>query len=213
MATWHLGIWENELYEPSALVADFSSNFEAFYCPGDTLKFVPHSVASAGATYQWSFPGGSPASSTQMFPATTYSAAGSYDITLIVTDGANSDTITKAAFITNIASGTIPLLKDLNRAPLLQTGNSRTTIKPILLECNWWCWWIWNQQLHWNTTIIIMTHRELTMLYGPLNMILQICRRQNCFSMLPTYHTALHTVTHWRFWYQQIVGLRLHPCI
>ncbi|MBK7970192.1 MAG: T9SS type A sorting domain-containing protein [Bacteroidetes bacterium] len=108
LATWHLGIWENELYEPSALVADFSSNFEAFYCPGDTLKFVPHSVASAGATYQWSFPGGSPASSTQMFPATTYSAAGSYDITLIVTDGANSDTITKAAFITNIASGTIP---------------------------------------------------------------------------------------------------------
>jgi len=109
LATWHLGLWENDLYEPSALIADFSSNYDAFYCPGDTMKFIPRSVASAGATYQWIFPGGNPAASTQMYPYTVYSTGGAYDVTLIVTDGANVDTITKTNFITNIANSTIPV--------------------------------------------------------------------------------------------------------
>lgn len=109
LATWHLGIWENSLYEPSDLIADFSANFEAFYCPDDTINFVPHAVSSSNATYQWSFTGANPSSSTSMYPQVVYSAAGSFDVRLIVTDNGVSDTITKTNFIKTIPNGALPL--------------------------------------------------------------------------------------------------------
>ena len=117
LATWHLGIWESELYEPSAPVADFSANYEAFYCPGDTISFVPHAVASVAATYQWSFPGAIPASSTLMYPKVVYSAAGNFDVTLVVTDNGLNDTVTKINFIKTIGSGILPLQENF------ETGN------------------------------------------------------------------------------------------
>jgi len=109
LATWHLGIWENQLYEPSNLIADFSANFESFYCPGDTISFVPHCVASANATYQWTFTGAVPATSTLMYPKVVYTTTGSFDVTLIVTDNGASDTITKINFIRTINNGVLPL--------------------------------------------------------------------------------------------------------
>ena len=112
LATWHLGIWENQLYENSNLVADFSADYKTFYCPGDTISFVPHSVASATATYQWSFPGGNPATSTDTYPKVVFGSIGSFDITLIVNDNGNADTITKAAFIQTSNNGTLPFQED-----------------------------------------------------------------------------------------------------
>lgn len=109
LATWHLGIWENQLYEPSSLVADFSANFQAFYCPGDTIRFVPHCVASANATYQWAFPGATPPTSTVMYPEVIYAVNGSYDVTLIVTDNGISDTLTKTGFVKTVSNAALPL--------------------------------------------------------------------------------------------------------
>jgi photosystem II stability/assembly factor-like uncharacterized protein len=109
LATWHLGIWENQLYEPSNIIADFSANYESFYCTGDTIRFVPHCVASANATYQWTFAGATPATSTLKYPEVVYTASGNFDVTLIVTDNTLSDTITKIDFIKTINNGTLPL--------------------------------------------------------------------------------------------------------
>jgi len=109
LATWHLGIWENVLYEPSALIADFSANYKAFYCPGDTISFVPHSVSSANATYVWTFTGATPATSTAMYPKVVYNATGSYTVSLMVTDNGVSDTISKTNFITTTPNGVFPL--------------------------------------------------------------------------------------------------------
>jgi PKD repeat protein len=45
-------------------------------------------------SWMWSFPGGSPATSTLQNPVITYSTPGIYDVTLTVSNGSGSDTLT-----------------------------------------------------------------------------------------------------------------------
>jgi photosystem II stability/assembly factor-like uncharacterized protein len=90
IASYGKGIWENQLYEqPNGPIAritvdklrlDRSCDNEAFYF--DCYSFLNHQ----NATWQWTFPGGSPASSTLRNPAVTYTAPGTYTVTLTVTD-------------------------------------------------------------------------------------------------------------------------------
>jgi PKD repeat protein len=47
-------------------------------------------------TYEWIMPGATPSTSTMANPTVTYSTAGTYDVTLIVTNGCMSDTLTRA---------------------------------------------------------------------------------------------------------------------
>ena len=48
---------------------------------------------------QWSFPGGNPASSTSSPVTVTYNNAGQYDVTLIVSDGVESDTLLRSNYV------------------------------------------------------------------------------------------------------------------
>ncbi|MDD4848301.1 MAG: PKD domain-containing protein [Bacteroidales bacterium] len=63
--------------------------------------------ASTGnpTSWSWTFEGGTPATSTEQNPVVTYAAAGTFDVTLTVSDGENSDTKTMTDYIT-----VIPLL-------------------------------------------------------------------------------------------------------
>ena len=99
LACWNLGVWERDVYEPSALQAGFAAEFGTFFCPGDSIHFVDHSVCSANATYAWSFPGGTPSTSTEKYPTVVYDAPGNYDVSLTVTDNGESATATSSAFI------------------------------------------------------------------------------------------------------------------
>lgn len=68
-------------------------------CVALTVNF--NSASSAGAaTYNWSFPGGSPSSSTEPNPSVVYNAAGTYSVTLIVANSAGADTLTLTNYIT-----------------------------------------------------------------------------------------------------------------
>ena len=51
-------------------------------------------------SYFWTFEGGEPATSTLEQPTITYNDDGKFDVTLVVTNSNNSDTITKEDFIT-----------------------------------------------------------------------------------------------------------------
>ncbi|MFN8164721.1 MAG: T9SS type A sorting domain-containing protein [Bacteroidia bacterium] len=102
VATWDLGVWENLLYEPSRVIADFSADYAEYFCPGDTVSFVPHSVASSTAVYHWTFTGATPATTTDMYPKVVYNTNGSFDVKLVVTDGAMTDSITKSNFIFSV---------------------------------------------------------------------------------------------------------------
>lgn len=99
LATWNLGVWEAPLYEPSVLIADFAAEYGTFFCPGDPVHFVDHSVCSSEAVYAWSFPGAIPATSTEKYPTVVYAESGSFDVTMTITDNGVAATVTKPMYI------------------------------------------------------------------------------------------------------------------
>lgn len=105
-------VYETELYEATPPLAQISvDRFKAF-CGHDTLYFSDHSALNEnGATWAWSFPGGTPATSNKRQPKVIYSAEGNYSASLTVTDvnGTSSQTITDLITIENACSiDTIP---------------------------------------------------------------------------------------------------------
>jgi photosystem II stability/assembly factor-like uncharacterized protein len=102
LATWNLGVWEAPLYESSVLMADFSAEYSSYFCPGDPIHFVNHSVCSPDATFSWSFPGANPATSTEPYPTVVYNEIGTYDVILVVTDGNDSQTVVKTSYISSL---------------------------------------------------------------------------------------------------------------
>ncbi|MBL7808291.1 MAG: PKD domain-containing protein, partial [Saprospiraceae bacterium] len=79
-----------------------TADFVAFPTTGcAALVVVMDNQSSSNAiTYQWSFPGGSPSTSNQPNPTVIYNLAGTYSITLKVTNSSGSDTIAKVSYIT-----------------------------------------------------------------------------------------------------------------
>jgi len=81
-------------------VANFTANSTSI-CLGETTT-VSFSDASTESptSWAWTFEGGTPAISSAQNPTVTYSAAGSYDVQLIATNGGGANTETKTDFIT-----------------------------------------------------------------------------------------------------------------
>jgi Zn-dependent metalloprotease len=65
---------------------------------GNTVTFTDNSSGLPSA-YLWSFPNGSPASSTAANPVVTYATLGTYDAQLIVTNTFGSDTLLRSNYI------------------------------------------------------------------------------------------------------------------
>ena len=83
-----------------APVAQFgSSATTAAICPGSTVQFTDASLF-APTSYAWSFPGGTPATSTVANPVVTYNTAGTYDATLTVTNASGTSTRTTTGVVT-----------------------------------------------------------------------------------------------------------------
>lgn len=89
----------------SAMTGDPNANFIAdnnTISAGGSVNFtdLSNNGGNTITSWQWSFPGGTPSSHTgQTPPAITYSAVGTYDVSLTVTNSQSSDTETKTAFI------------------------------------------------------------------------------------------------------------------
>ncbi len=112
LATWNLGVWEAPFYESSNMMADFAAQYESFFCPGNPVHFVDHSVVPDGATYSWTFPGAMPSSSEEKNPTVIYESEGTYDVTLTVTFNGNSETVTKTSYIQSQSGAEFPLSED-----------------------------------------------------------------------------------------------------
>jgi PKD repeat protein len=89
--------------ESSGLAANFLA---------DTVSILTHQQVqftdlstSTAVMWQWSFPGGSPSSSTEIDPVVVYDSAGVFDVSLTVTDGTGANTLVKRNYIT-VVSGT-----------------------------------------------------------------------------------------------------------
>ena len=69
-----------------------SFTFEVFEdCTPGLVQFTNTSTGSGSLTYEWEFQGGNPSFSTEENPLVSYNFAGSYDVTLTVTNTSGSD--------------------------------------------------------------------------------------------------------------------------
>jgi PKD repeat protein len=115
-----VGFFESNGLSPStceSLAADFEAN-EVEACEGDEINFTDLSEG-VPITWDWTFEGGTPATSTEENPTVTYDIAGTYDVELMVHDGVATTTTSIVDYIT-----------------VLEYPN--TTLDPFDLACvNW----------------------------------------------------------------------------
>jgi PKD repeat protein len=100
VATYGRGVWESPVTSSctSAPIADFSTPFTSV-CTGQSISFTNNST-NCSSTYSWTFPGGTPGTSTDINPVITYNAAGTYDVSLTVITPGGTNTKTVAGYIT-----------------------------------------------------------------------------------------------------------------
>lgn len=85
------------LVNSSALFANFVAS-DMVVCEPSEVTFTDFSAGNV-ISWEWSFPGGVPATSTEQNPVVNYNATGNYDVTLTISDGTNNLTTTKEGFI------------------------------------------------------------------------------------------------------------------
>ncbi len=93
-------------------------------CGPLTVQFTNTSSSNA-TTFNWSFPGGTPASSTDEDPTVTYSTPGNYTVTLTVSNPAGSNTATQTNFIT-VNSGPTAGFSSTTNGPVATFTNTST---------------------------------------------------------------------------------------
>lgn len=92
---------------PVAPTASFTSSPATPVCTGQTVSYTSTSTGTP-TSYSWSFPGGTPATSTLANPTVTYASAGTYNVSLTATNGAGSNTSNQTSYITVGASPATP---------------------------------------------------------------------------------------------------------
>ena len=102
-ATFGRGVWESDVERPvSATPQALFSSDDPDICPGTQIQFYNNSI-NYTSVVRWDFPGGTPSTSTDEDPLVTYSTSGTYNVTLIVTNGSANDTIISSAYV-NVGS-------------------------------------------------------------------------------------------------------------
>lgn len=82
---------------PYLCKAEFTAD-KTTVCVGDVVQFNDDSY-NAAVGWTWSFPSGTPSTSTSQNPTVTYSTPGVYQVTLTATDGTNNDSEIKTQYI------------------------------------------------------------------------------------------------------------------
>lgn len=92
---------------PVAPTASFTSAPASPICTGQTVTYTSTSTGSP-TSYSWSFPGGTPSTSTAASPTVTYAAAGTYNVSLTATNAVGSNTSTQTSYISVGAAPATP---------------------------------------------------------------------------------------------------------
>ena len=67
--------------------------FDKFICEGGAVTFNESSYGGPLSNYSWTFPGGTPSSSTSPTPTITYNTPGNYDVKLKISNSAGADSL------------------------------------------------------------------------------------------------------------------------
>ncbi len=90
--------------------ADFSAD-KTSICAGNSVEFTDESY-NAVSGWTWTFPGGTPGTSTSQNPVITYDTPGLYEVQLSATDGSTTDVETKTSYIRVLpAPSNVPILE------------------------------------------------------------------------------------------------------
>ena len=110
-ATFGRGTWESDLYIsiPGPPVASFISD-KTSICQGEFVQFTSTSTGTP-SSYSWSFPGGIPATSSAQNPIISYNNAGTYNVTLSVSNANGNNVLTQTTFISVLSPQNIPLVE------------------------------------------------------------------------------------------------------
>jgi PKD repeat protein len=108
-ATFGRGMWETDVFTAGSMppAADFNVS-QSSICPNMTVQFTDMSSLNPTG-WSWSFPGGTPATSTLQNPTVTYPTSGTYNVTLTATNANGSDVETKSAYIVVSGTQVLPL--------------------------------------------------------------------------------------------------------
>ncbi|MEM9920624.1 MAG: PKD domain-containing protein [Bacteroidota bacterium] len=122
--------------QASRIDTDFQTAQQQFCGDGTPgpITFSNLSFSFAPLTFQWEFPGATPASSNAIEPTVTYSAPGSYDVMLIASNGFCTDTLfqpgyigigpePEAGFVMSTREGCEPLEVNFINSSTVSSGN------------------------------------------------------------------------------------------
>ncbi len=113
------GMWEIPMTTVRNVSSEFSVN-QSFPCVGTSVQYSDLSTGNV-TSWNWTFQGGTPSSSTLQNPVVTYNSAGVFNTTLQVSDGVTSNSLTKNAYI-NSTGSVLPLSEGFETTPFPPAG-------------------------------------------------------------------------------------------
>ncbi len=136
-ATFGRGTWDSDLYSsvPTAPVASFTANNQTI-CVGQAVQFTNTSTGQP-TSFNWTFQGGTPATSTAQNPSVTYNTAGTYDVSLTVSNANGQNTSSQTGYITVIAANGSPLPLTEGFASTTFPPTGWTSINPDGTDTTW----------------------------------------------------------------------------
>lgn len=136
------GAFTHDLYETSPTNALISASTTKVTCPiVDKVQFKDYSVVrNATATWAWSFPGGTPSTSSLENPEVSYEGAadGKYSVSLTVTDatGTSTQTLTDFIEVSSVCGNSTPEKIPGNSATLNKASNDYLELNDLNLDKN-----------------------------------------------------------------------------
>ncbi len=91
-----------EIYTLHKPVTNFTTA-DSVVCYGNTVQFTDESsnkITNNPSSWNWTFTGGTPASSSAQNPSVVYNTPGTYSVKLVTSNAAGSDSLTKTTYIT-----------------------------------------------------------------------------------------------------------------
>ncbi len=116
--------------EPDQANSNFASDLSQV-CAGNTVQFTDLSAGSI-TSWNWTFEGGNPATSTEENPVVTYPSEGTYDVTLEVTDGTTTSSLTQPDMIEVIVAPVQPD-QPTGETVICNSGTTTYTTNPVTL--------------------------------------------------------------------------------
>lgn len=125
------------VFPGSTLNAAFTSNVSEI-CYGGQVQYYDQSTGNITG-WEWTFYGGTPATSTEQNPVVTYLYPGGYDVSLTVSDGTNQSTVQHMAWIQVYGDPEIPAMPT-GETELCQNNPTTLYYTSNAMYATYWVW-------------------------------------------------------------------------